>query len=354
MPHLWLTIVLLLGSAIVIYLSCELFVNGVEWVGEKMAVGQKATGSILAAFGTALPESVVTLVAVAGGSAAGKELGVGAALGGPLALSTIAYATVGVTLLLCRKHLPKTAEIRTEFRGLARDQGWFLLIFAAKIGLGLIAFAWKPWLGILFLAAYALYIRQEMSGHGDDEEGEREPLTFQRHATIPSTALALLQTGLALLVIFIASRTFVAQLETLGPLVGLPPQLLALLLSPIATELPETMNAIIWVRQGKHRLALANISGAMMIQATVPTAFGLFWTPWLLDKPLLVAAGITAIAVAIMFLCFRAGKISRKLLAAMALLYLVFAALLVTFHLADRAAGVPSGVTALASALART
>jgi len=45
--------------------------------------------------------------------------------------------------------------------------------------------------------------------------------------------------------------------------------LLALLLSPIATELPETLNAIIWVRQGKHRLALANISGAMMIQATV-------------------------------------------------------------------------------------
>jgi cation:H+ antiporter len=334
MPHLWITIALLLGSAIVIYLSCELFVNGVEWVGEKMAVGQKATGSILAAFGTALPESVVTLVAVAGGTAAGKELGVGAALGGPLALSTIAYATVGITLLLCRKCLPNTAEIKSEFRNLSRDQGWFLLIFAIKIGLGLIAFAWKPWLGILFLAAYALYIRQEISGPGSDEEGEREPLTFLRRAAIPSTAIAFLQTGLALLVIFIASRTFVAQLATLGPIVGLPPQLLALLLSPIATELPETMNAIIWVRQGKHRMALANISGAMMIQATVPTAFGIFWTPWLLDAPLLVAAGITAIAVTIMFFSFRAGMISRKLLAAMALLYLVFAGLLVSFHLA--------------------
>ena len=44
MPQLWITIALLLGSAIVIYLSCELFVNGVEWVGAKLAVGQKATG----------------------------------------------------------------------------------------------------------------------------------------------------------------------------------------------------------------------------------------------------------------------------------------------------------------------
>jgi cation:H+ antiporter len=347
MPHLWLTVALLLGSAIVIYLSCELFVNGVEWVGEKLSVGQKATGSILAAFGTALPESVVTLVAVAGGSVAGKELGVGAALGGPLALSTIAYATVGVTLLLAHRTLLKTAEIKAEFRNLSRDQGWFLAIFAVKIALGLIAFAWKPWLGILFLGAYAFYVRQEMSGPDSDEEGEREPLTFQRNAAIPSTLMALLQTGLALLVIFAASHTFVAQLEKLAPLLGLPPQLLALLLSPIATELPETMNAIIWVRQGKHRLALANISGAMMIQATIPTAFGLFWTPWLLDAPLLLAAGITALAVIIMFVTFRRGLISRRLLAAMALLYLVFAGLLVTLHLADRApaASLPTAIS---------
>jgi len=294
MHSLWFHLALLIGSAIAIYLSCELFVNGVEWVGRKLAVGQKATGSILAAFGTALPESVVTLVAVAfGGSIATKQLGVGAALGGPLALATIAYATVGVVLLLSRRTFPRTPEIRADFRRLARDQGWFLLIFAAKIALGLVAFAWKPWLGIVFLGAYALYLRQEMGGgSGQEEEGETEPLTFARHAAVPGTGIALLQTLVALTVIFFASRLFVAQLTALGPALGLEPQLLALLLSPIATELPETMNAIIWVRQGKYRLALANISGAMMIQATIPTAFGLFWTPWLLTSPLLLAGGV--------------------------------------------------------------
>jgi len=160
-----------------------------------------------------------------------------------------------------------------------------------------------------------------------------EPLTFARHAHEPSTAIALFQTLAALAVIFAASRLFVSQLEAIGPALGLKPQLLALLLSPIATELPETMNAIIWVRQGKYRLALANISGAMMIQATVPTAFGLFWTPWLLDAPLLLAAGVTALAVACMFCAFRLGMVSRWVLAAMAGLYLVFAGLLVILHL---------------------
>jgi cation:H+ antiporter len=95
----------------------------------------------------------------------------------------------------------------------------------------------------------------------------------------------------------------------------LPPQVTALLLTPLATELPETMNALIWVRQGKERLALANISGAMMIQATVPTAFGLFFTPWLLDGSLFVAATVTALAAGFLLFAFRRGLVSGGKLA---------------------------------------
>ena len=93
------------------------------------------------------------------------------------------------------------------------------------------------------------------------------------------------------------------------------------------------MNAIIWVRQGKYALALANISGAMMIQATIPTALGLAFTPWLLGAPLIWAAAVTAAAIALMFLVFRTGRASRGLLAAMALLYGAFAIGLVALHL---------------------
>ena len=93
------------------------------------------------------------------------------------------------------------------------------------------------------------------------------------------------------------------------------------------------MNAVIWVRQGKYRLALANISGAMMIQATIPTAFGLIWTSWLLAPPLLVAAGVTALAIGVLFLAFRRAFVSPALLAAMGSLYLLFASLLILLHL---------------------
>lgn len=328
MNPLVVTIALLLGSAAVIYLACEFFVNGVEWIGRKASVGQKATGTILAAFGTALPESVVTFIAVVfGDTAAQKEIGIGAALGGPLVLATIAYAVVGLTLIACRQTFPAEGK-RMRFSHLSRDQGWFLCIFAAKIALGLVVFAYKPWLGFAFLAAYAAYFWKEMRGEQGEEEGWLEPLKMTPGRETPATWAAVTQTLLALVVIFVASRVFVSQLDALGPSFGIKPQLLALLLSPIATELPETLNAVIWVRQGKYRLALANISGAMMIQATVPTAFGLFFTPWLLDRSLVLAALVTMVAVGTLFLAFRCGRISPVFLSLMALLYAAFAGLL--------------------------
>lgn len=331
-----LNLLLLLVSAGVIFLACEAFVNGVEWVGRTGGVGRTATGTILAAFGTALPESVVTFVATAFGHVdAERELGVGAALGGPLVLSTVAYATVGLSLMALRRSLPRTGPVAREFARLSRDQGWFLVIFVTKLAVGLVMFPGKAWLGAAFLAAYGLYFWREVSRDetGEAEEALEPLLLARRSAGDPPLGLSLLQTLLALAVIFAASRVFVARLGDVGPMLGLRPQLVALLLSPIATELPETMNALIWVRQGKYRLALANISGAMMIQATVPTAFGLFYTPWRLEPPLILGGGITALAVAVMFILFRRGVISRGLLASMALFYLGFAGLLIALRL---------------------
>lgn len=324
MPLPYLAILILLASAILIYLACEWFVNGVEWLGVRLAMGQQATGTVLAAFGTALPESVVTLVAVAGGGAAAGQLGIGAALGGPLALATIAYATVGLTMLAAGKEIPAGVAAKDECRRLRRDQGWFLLLFALKILLGVLAFAGKYWMALPFLAAYALYLRQEMRGEAGEAEGELEPLKLRPRFARPPLFWVVAQTGVALVVIYVASRLFVGQLGVIAPALGLPPQLAALLLSPLATELPETMNAVIWVRQGKYRLALANISGAMMVQATVPTALGLWFTPWLLDRALLIGAGVTAAAILTMWLAFAQGAISRRLLAAMGGYYLLF------------------------------
>jgi cation:H+ antiporter len=322
-----LTLLLLFGSAVLIYFSCEFFVNAVEWLGKRLAVSRTATGTILAAFGTALPESVVTFVAVAfGHSPAEREIGIGAALGGPLALSTLAYGVVGLTLMGSRRLKVRRKEaLDVDCRQMNRDQRWFLAIFLCKFALGLVAFPGKPWLGFLFLSAYAFYVQKELRrDERSVDEHELEPLKLRPKDTQPSLLWAAVQTGLALVIIFAASRVFVTQLDNIGPWLGLRPQLVALLLSPIATEMPETMNAIIWVRKGKENMALANISGAMMIQATIPTACGIFGTPWLFERPLIAAAAVTTIAVLALFFMFRGKRVTGKRLSWASAFYLLF------------------------------
>jgi cation:H+ antiporter len=333
------TFVYLVASAAVIYLACEAFVNGVEWLGMKLGLTETVTGTLLAAFGTALPESVVTLVAAAfGKTPAQKDIGVGAALGGPLVLSTIAYGVTALVLIAAAKRLGRAANpvVEVDSARLRHDQLWFLAIFVVKVALGLVIFAWKPFAGFAFLAAYGAYTLKELRSEGcaPADADDLEPLKLRPRDANPAVAWSALQTLVAVVVIFAASHFFVQQLEAVALHYGLSAELTALLLSPIATELPETMNAVIWVRQGKERLALANISGAMMIQATVPTAFGLFWTPWLLQAPLLAAAGITVLSILYLQWIFRSSAVHARALVRVAWLYLVFGAIVVAMALA--------------------
>lgn len=315
-------VILLVSSALAIYLACELFVNAVEHLGRALKIGTLAVGTVLAAIGTALPESVVTGVAVTTGHQ--PDIGVGAAMGGPLALATIGYGVVGVSLLARRRQLP-----RVDTKRLGRDQGWFLAVFVVKVTLGLVAFAWKPWLGLLFFAIYVLYVVAELRAGGDDGENEDElaPLTLTRSLT-PGMTPVILQTLATLVVIFVASQVFVAQLDWAGPQLGLSKAVVALLLAPVATELPEVMNALIWVRQGKVQLALSNVSGSMMVQATVPSGLGLLFTSWRFDGPLLLSGLVTMAAIVFLLVTLRRGRLSAPVLGAAAGFYVVFAALL--------------------------
>jgi cation:H+ antiporter len=352
-----LHVVLLIACAVAIYLSCQWFINAIEWLGQRLNIGSMAVGTILAAFGTALPESVVTLVAVTTGPTAEiRNIGVGAAMGGPLVLATVAYGVTGAVLLLRRRtrtdsrsrelvaagvgapSLERPTRERDDDCGavladpahtarLAKDQRWFMAVFVVKVALGLVAFAIKPWLGLLFFAVYGVYFWREIrGGHSSDHEEELAPLRLQPRAVRPATTAVVTQTVGALAVIFVSSQIFVHQLDAIGPMLGLSAAITALLLSPIATELPEIMNAIIWVRQGKTQLALANISGAMMIQATVPSGLGLLFTDWRLDPALLWSGAITMAAISYLLFALRANKLTPTRLALAALLYLVFAA----------------------------
>lgn len=239
-------------------------------------------------------------------------------------LSTLAYAFIGICIIIFSDRRKIGNCINVNVKKLANDQLWFMCIFIFKVGLGLVAFAIKPWLGFLFVIAYAIYAYREM--HADTVETVSNPYTlkFSPKSSKPKKSMILFQTIVSLIFIFIGSQLFVHNLGSLSISLGMSPHLVALLLSPIATELPEMLNAFIWVKQGKETLALANISGSMMIQATIPSALGIIFTPWMLDKTLILAAIITFLAILNIWTTLKTSCLSAKKLSLNALFYVAF------------------------------
>jgi cation:H+ antiporter len=56
--------VLLVGAFVLILVGAELFTNGIEWFGNRLQLAEGAVGSVLAAVGTALPETMIPIVAI--------------------------------------------------------------------------------------------------------------------------------------------------------------------------------------------------------------------------------------------------------------------------------------------------
>ncbi len=319
-------VLILIGSAALIYFGSEWFVNAIEWLGSILGVRAIAVGTVLAAIGTALPETIVTLMAVISGhTQEAANLGVGAALAGPLVLSTIAYGVVGLLMI---RRFPRRHVIEVDRAPLLMDQRWFFGIALVSLVLGLVAFTGKSWLSLGFLGMYVIYVIRELRGEDDVEHAgdaeELEALKLWRSPTPPASWAVVLQTLGALVLVVGASHEFVSELSWIAPAIGLPAAAVALVLAPIATELPEIMNAVIWIRQGKNHLALANISGSMMVQATVPVALGLIFTPWMFGRILLTAALCTLGAIAYQLFVIRGNRFTPRWLSSVTIFYGLF------------------------------
>jgi len=103
------------------------------------------------------------------------------------------------------------------------------------------------------------------------------------------------------------AHLFVGAVEHLSKSVGVPAGLIALVLAPLATELPEKFNSVVWLRDNKDTLAIGNITGAMVFQSTIPVSIGVLFTPWQLDF-LSAFAAILAIVSSLVFLGFLLRK----------------------------------------------
>jgi cation:H+ antiporter len=290
--------VLLAASFAVILAGALLFTNAVEWAGHKLELGEGATGSLLAAVGTAMPETLIPIVAIIGGAEGAEDVAIGAIIGAPFLLATIAMALVGISALLFRARRRQGTELRADVETLDRDLVFFLVFFAAGILIGVVVpdELHIP-LAIVLVIAYAGYVRATLRGGGAMQEVETiGPLYMDRTAgDEPPGATIVIQFVVGLGAIVGGAHLFVEELLHVAESIGIEPLVLSLVLAPLATELPEKANSFFWVKDGKDSLALGNITGAMVFQSTIPIAFGLALTEWELDR-FAVLSGVLGLA----------------------------------------------------------
>src|SRR5688572_17875768 len=161
-------VVLLLASFAVILAGAQFFTNAVEWAGHRLSLGEGAVGSLIAAVGTAMPETLIPVIAILGGSEGAEEVAVGAIIGAPFLLATIAMMLVGLVAVIYRKRRPQWVELDAHKPTLERDLKFFLIFFTLGCGIGAFnAPDWVQYLGVaVLLTAYAVYVARTLREGG--------------------------------------------------------------------------------------------------------------------------------------------------------------------------------------------
>lgn len=325
-------ILILCIALVVILVGAEVFTNALEHLGERLGISEGVTGSIFAAVGTALPETMVPIFAIlstSGSLEVRHEVGVGAILGAPLMLSTLAFILMAG---FAAKKRGWHGELRPEMTGLTRDLTWFNYVFALGVIAALVPQDWvmvRGSISLLLVMSYGLYLLVTIrasatlvdDGHGTEAD---HPLYFTKIGLPVHMYVIIFQLGVGFILIMLGAKGFVYGVEHLAPILGISALALSLLVIPLATELPEKVNSVIWIRRGRDTLAFGNITGAMVFQGSLLPALGILITPWSPKPEAIIGMAITLFAATYLSIVTRSGNIKAHHLIFNGVCYLIF------------------------------
>jgi cation:H+ antiporter len=278
----------MVAMLLVILAASEIFVNALEHLGERLKISEGVTGSLFAAVGTAMPETMVPLIAIFAGTenqTLNEEIGVGAILGAPLMLATLAMGLLAIATI---RERGIRGAFTPEITGVRRDLNFFLLAFGAATvalfvphHLTVVRVAISSVLVLSYFVYIMLTLRASEQlvndGHGTEADS---PMLLNRMGLPNTMFVVVVQIALGVILLIAGAKGFIYGVEHLAAAFGVSALLVSLLVVPIATELPEKVNSVLWIRRRKDTLAFGNLTGAMVFQGALLPAIGVMLTPW--------------------------------------------------------------------------
>jgi cation:H+ antiporter len=226
---------------VILLLKCaDLTVAGAEGLARRHAVSSTIIGLTIVAFGTSLPELVVTTDAVISGEYA---LGTGNIIGSNI-------ANIGLILGILALLKPATCCIIPS-RGLLIKNGLIVLGSTLLFGLFALRGVLDVYAGIAFLACFGAFLFfQKRSGQAEVREEEKH---------VPYPLLSLIA-GIA--GVLIGSHLLVVGAVELAAILALPEYLIGISIVAVGTSLPELATSLAASARKNTGIAIGNIFGS--------------------------------------------------------------------------------------------
>jgi len=344
---------LIVLSILVLVAVSDVFVNAIENLGKELDISESAAGSVFAAIGTALPETIIPFVAIFGMlpevlnsgdmnilmSSNEYNIAIGAILGAPLMLSTLAFALMGAASLMRDKN---KGVVMFKDHTVKRDLTVFLIGITVFMGAIVIENrVVQMSCGLILVLTYITYLVIALSESREEEEVDDDIDELKLNSIVliqNHMAAILIQLFIALVFVIGAAKALLFGINSLTELISHSSFvdkstittiafLVALFIITIATELPEKINSFIWIRRGKDHMALGNVTGAMTFQTTMIPGLFMLIVPFQCN--LLSHHGgsviITAIMAIILLLLSKKDFVRWYVLAMFTIPYIAFA-----------------------------
>jgi cation:H+ antiporter len=189
---------------------------------------------------------------------------------------------------------------------MSRDLGFFIIVFTVAVLTGILPPELRHWqitIACFMLFSYLWYVVSTITEERDiSGDSDIPPLYLAKREKSPALLVILLQIAIALAFVIGGADLFVVSTTEVATIYGVPAFVLALIIAPVATELPEKFNSVIWISREKDTLALGNITGAMVFQSSVIPAIGIFMTDWQLTGGAFIAAILALLSASVMYI----------------------------------------------------
>lgn len=262
---------------------------GAEHLSEKY--GAKFVGRVLLSIATTLPEIAIVMYAAAKGS---YGVAIGSGLGSNLLMMTLGLA---IMLIIATTRLSKAPLKYIDVSTFKNDM--LFLIFAAVISFVLFLDGYNYIDGFIFLGLFAGYIvlslyemrienkekvantmNNNFNSADNANNNNNKKLIIEKD--IPYNNKKFLKAIGAFLIgafgIVMGAEPFIHSLEGFSTDVGISAVILAVIISPIAGEMPEKISMMLLARKGAAgaAIAIANVLGSKILNNTLLLAVAVF------------------------------------------------------------------------------